>query len=47
MDDPKKQQKITTKKAQMMHVTFSGNLGRHLMTPRGLKSKMLDKFVGV
>lgn len=34
-------------RVEKVHVSFSGNLGRHLMTPRGLKSKMLEKYVGV
>ncbi len=30
-----------------MEVGFCGNLGRHLITPRGLSSHMLYKLCGI
>lgn len=34
-------------KAEEAHVNFSGNFGRHYITPRGLKANMLNKLVRV
>jgi DNA replication licensing factor MCM3 len=34
-------------KAQTNHVNFTGNFGRHYITPRGLKAQMLNKLVRV
>jgi hypothetical protein len=45
-EDIKNGEKMKSR-GEKMHITFGGNLGRHLMTPRGLKSKMVEKFVGV
>lgn len=34
-------------KTETSHVNFSGNFGRHYITPRGLKANMLNKLVKV
>lgn len=35
------------KEENNMHVSFGGNLGRQLVTPRGLNADMINKYVGV
>jgi DNA replicative helicase MCM subunit Mcm2 (Cdc46/Mcm family) len=34
-------------KTEDNHVNFTGNFGRHYITPRGLKAQMLNKLVRV
>lgn len=47
MEQAKRQVQQNTQDQTIYRVTFEGNLGSHLVTPRGLTSKLVNSYVGV
>ena len=42
-----KQNTITEKKENPLRINFTGMLGKHLVSPRGLNAELANKYVGV
>ena len=42
-----KQNTITEKKENPLRINFIGMLGKHLVSQRGLKAELANKYVGV